>query len=584
MSTAAAESAAVIETPFQAIQQSGALFHTLKIVGDKKIPRGRSGNPRRGGHFSADDRAEGMTAQEAMAACKERGHDGIGFALPPDSDICILDMDDVRDPETGELVPEAATMVAMSGSACMVSYSGTGVHIFVRLPPDSPLRALNRKHFTLAGHDGSQLFTKEQFIVWTGNRLPGTPNRINLIPRQLEEAICARVKQATESARNAGAVHDVAPAPRMAPKYDAGQWGTRYGLAALTSAVDRIATAPEGRRNNTLNTEALCMARLSAGGELDEDHARDMLEAAANSCGLDAAEIRATIRSGFTAGLAQPRSALRDAVVSTNPDAELIEPVPVSLHDLFDAEPEPVAYVGEGLFPKGVVTLIGGHGGSGKTAVAFTLAAHLSAGRAWASRAMEQSRVLFLSCEDGAGVVRHKLWSVLKEYGIGRDEIGDRLRILDATDADPVMFTETRTGSGTTPLFDWLAGQCGEFGADVLIIDNASDTFAGNEVNRAQVRAFLRSLRRLRSGITVLLLAHVDKATARGAGGLQAYSGSTAWNNSVRSRLYLGPQLGRRADARTTEEQLRPPRRPYPVDMAQRRAGALVRWRAQQCR
>lgn len=38
----------------------------------------------------------------------------------------------------------------------------------------------------------------------------------------------------------------------------------------------------------------------------------------------------------------------------------------------------------------------------------------------------------------------------------------------------------------------------------------------------------------------VLLLAHVDKGTARGtAGGSDGYSGSTAWHNSARSRLYL---------------------------------------------
>jgi len=37
----------------------------------------------------------------------------------------------------------------------------------------------------------------------------------------------------------------------------------------------------------------------------------------------------------------------------------------------------------------------------------------------------------------------------------------------------------------------------------------------------------------------VLLLAHIDKHTAKGQGYTEGYSGSTAWHNSARSRLFL---------------------------------------------
>lgn len=78
---------------------------------------------------------------------------------------------------------------------------------------------------------------------------------------------------------------------------------------------------------------------------------------------------------------------------------------------------------------------------------------------------------------------------------------------------------------------------------DLIIIDNASDAFAGSEINRQQVRGFIRQLAGLAKDCDagLILLAHVDKQTSRGMSGAgsESYSGSTAWHNSVRSRVFL---------------------------------------------
>ena len=75
------------------------------------------------------------------------------------------------------------------------------------------------------------------------------------------------------------------------------------------------------------------------------------------------------------------------------------------------------------------------------------------------------------------------------------------------------------------------------------MIDNSSDAYGGDEIQRRQVRAFIRHLAAIAKSndAAMLLLAHVDKATsrARKAEGGEGYSGSTAWNNSVRSRLFM---------------------------------------------
>ena len=72
----------------------------------------------------------------------------------------------------------------------------------------------------------------------------------------------------------------------------------------------------------------------------------------------------------------------------------------------------------------------------------------------------------------------------------------------------------------------------------MVILDTLADLFGGNEVDRAQARQFVGMLRGLamQFDCTVVLLAHPSlSGMASGSG----QSGSTAWNNSVRSRLYL---------------------------------------------
>lgn len=82
----------------------------------------------------------------------------------------------------------------------------------------------------------------------------------------------------------------------------------RYGAAALASACEMIATAAAGTRNNTLNREAHGIAQLAAGGLVDEAVALDALAQAAERCGLESGEIRATLRSAWRAGSRSPRA------------------------------------------------------------------------------------------------------------------------------------------------------------------------------------------------------------------------------------------------------------------------------------
>jgi hypothetical protein len=81
--------------------------------------------------------------------------------------------------------------------------------------------------------------------------------------------------------------------------------GSAYWAAALRAASRRIATAPAGARNDTLNAEAYSIWRLVAAGALDGQEVADTLAAAAIAAGVSAREIEATLRSAIAArGLA----------------------------------------------------------------------------------------------------------------------------------------------------------------------------------------------------------------------------------------------------------------------------------------
>jgi hypothetical protein len=80
----------------------------------------------------------------------------------------------------------------------------------------------------------------------------------------------------------------------------------RYAVAALTSEADRVARAPVGTRNDTLNRAAFALGRLVGAGLLDQATVFRELEDAAHFAGLTRAETRRTIRSGLTAGRRTP--------------------------------------------------------------------------------------------------------------------------------------------------------------------------------------------------------------------------------------------------------------------------------------
>jgi hypothetical protein len=216
----------------------------------------------------------------------------------------------------------------------------------------------------------------------------------------------------------------------------------------------------------------------------------------------------------------------------------------VSLDGVDDMFEEAAPTVINSIVPVDEITLFVGHGGVGKTYVAMGMAVDVALGRPIGPLPTTPVRVLVFSAEDDRRVLRRRLARLCRQRGIDPAMLKDKLFLVDASDLDPALYRAQpvgRAGATETRLLNALAALVQELDIGLVIIDGASDTFDGDEIRRREVRAFIRSLRKriARPGRAVILLAHINKISARNKDSTEAYSGSTAWHNSVRSRLSL---------------------------------------------
>lgn len=236
-------------------------------------------------------------------------------------------------------------------------------------------------------------------------------------------------------------------------------------------------------------------------------------------------------------------AALLESAQSFKPEPLL---TPVDVAGVLTRPSPPPRFVWDGYCPRGVVTLLGAHGGTGKSTIALMLAAAVATGRELFGLATDAAPVVFASFEDGAHIVRHRLAHICQCWGINPGEL-DGLHIVDGT-ANPELFACEGRGPGdVTPAYGELLALVQQTGAGLVVVDNASDAYGGDEIQRRQVRAFMRALAVIaREGdAAVLLLAHVDKGTSRKErSDTEGYSGSTAWHNSARSRIFMSRDDG----------------------------------------
>jgi RecA-family ATPase len=157
------------------------------------------------------------------------------------------------------------------------------------------------------------------------------------------------------------------------------------------------------------------------------------------------------------------------------------------------------------------------------------------------------SRVFGVFAEDDADELHRRLHAIARAEGVAIDRLDDLAWRCAVTDQCELVEPDNTGQLQPTTYYQQLETAVRVFGARLVVLDAATNLYGGDEVKRRQVNAFIALLRRFAIAVdgAVLLLAHPSVQGINTGSGL---SGSTHWNNAVRSRLYFKRGEGEDAD------------------------------------
>lgn len=201
----------------------------------------------------------------------------------------------------------------------------------------------------------------------------------------------------------------------------------------------------------------------------------------------------------------------------------------------------PRDWIVQDMIPTRNVTLISGQGGVGKTLLVQQLAISTVMGLEWIGQTLfraQRGPVMFIHCEDDEAEIHFRIAKMCEKFGVSLRDMGDFYPVSLAGKESALATIDAKGIVQPTPLFEALRRDIEKIRPLWVAIDTAADVFLIDERNRSEVRQCIGLLRGLclDLGTTVLLLAHPSIEGIKSGTGI---SGSTAWNNSVRSRLYL---------------------------------------------
>jgi archaellum biogenesis ATPase FlaH len=307
-----------------------------------------------------------------------------------------------------------------------------------------------------------------------------------------------------------------------------------YGEKAIDNELAAMRRAIEGQRNDQLNKSAFSLAQLAAGGVIDADSTRNCLRAIAVAVGLPWEEIQATLDSGWKAGFAKPRTP-EDLHLSGGAGGgenafdpvtgELLpdEDSPIEALDLLALAaktPTSKQFVIPMLAPAGEVTLGTGPGSAGKSLLGQQVATAIAAGVPTLGIDMGQAAAIYITCEDDIEQLHWRQAAICRALGVSMADLDGKLWLVSLRGRlDNALGVNGASGDyRLSRAYQRLADLIRRTGAKLVILDNLSHLFTGNENDRGDVTRFANALNRLagESGAAIVLIGHTNKAFLQG--------------------------------------------------------------------
>lgn len=215
--------------------------------------------------------------------------------------------------------------------------------------------------------------------------------------------------------------------------------------------------------------------------------------------------------------------------------------------------PPPMRWRIPGLVPDGAVTMLSGDGAAGKTTLLQQFVTAAAAGRPTIGLHVEPCKALLIACEDEADELHRRQVAMNASMGVDMADL-ENLLIVSRVGQPNELLRRNKFGKaeGSSQFYGEILSLVRSFGAQLIGLDGLHDLFDGNENSRPEARQFVNLIRKiaLENDGAVILNAH---PSLQGLNSGSGTAGSTAWNNAVRSRLYLHRPKGEEDDATARE-------------------------------
>jgi hypothetical protein len=227
----------------------------------------------------------------------------------------------------------------------------------------------------------------------------------------------------------------------------------------------------------------------------------------------------------------------------TNPDAETL-PDPITVEQLLSGDFPRTPYSVDDLIMQGVVNMLYGDGGTGKTTVAIQIGVAVSAGVNIFGRKTIQAPVLLVLAEDSAGETKPRAAAAINDLDIKNpNDLALEVWNLPGHDISIARINEEGT-IALLPFYYKLEEKLKAKPGLFVVLDSLVDIAQMGEAQRLGPNAFFKKVLTglcVKYGATLLVLGHPSKAAM--ADGTY-YSGSTAYRNAVRNMIVMKVEKG----------------------------------------